>query len=688
MKYLIIFVLSIFLLCSCAPAAEQSDANSGDTHSDIEIIDESEKAHENLKAVLYASDKDFDVDVDALFASGTDRGFAKEKHLPEYQDFFKNLDISTVTAFNLTALPSMYQNDFYILDKDEAVEILSKFKEFEPGILPESEYDNVLMGGGWEWYIATESGDWLFSYNGLWLTICDCQNLEKITYTLEYDDEFWNEMYFLMDTKLVDTFGLETEDELTAEEPPTNPNPDTVTDNSTGNSGNSGNSGSSNSTASSANAKSFISLSDIETLTIFNNREKTCTPEISSKSQDTKDLIALLKYENFTNYNSNKAVSDKELGAPMEPFDTVEFARTDGKKYTLKLYEGGFELSGSAVKNKDKKVWLAEPYSWNQFIRIAADSYLTSSETIPSWLGLINRNNVTSASAESSRYTVDRYPLDKESLVSLLKNTAVTGEVKTVKKSAYRWPEEYINVYVNFYTGNYFTVVYSCSEVTVISADTDYALTYQLKYLDSEYQRLLYYFAPQEVSTEEANPSTAKPVIYLYPEKTTDIAVNLDFDGVLTYTYPALGKGWKVTANPDGSLVNKADGSLLRYLFWEGRANYDWKIEKGFVVAGKDTETFLVSALTEMGLNSYEIADFVTYWAPRMVENEYNLISFSGNEYSEVAKLSVNPKPDSMIRIHMVWKGLEKPVEIAPQVLPSYERKGFTLVEWGGTEIE
>ena len=88
-----------------------------------------------------------------------------------------------------------------------------------------------------------------------------------------------------------------------------------------------------------------------------------------------------------------------------------------------------------------------------------------------------------------------------------------------------------------------------------------------------------------------------------------------------------------------------------------------------------------------MGLTPREYNDFITYWVPKMQGNKYNLISFSGAEYYEIAKLTVDPKPDSVIRIHMMWKALDEPVEIEPQVLPTYERKGFTLVEWGGTEL-
>ena len=42
---------------------------------------------------------------------------------------------------------------------------------------------------------------------------------------------------------------------------------------------------------------------------------------------------------------------------------------------------------------------------------------------------------------------------------------------------------------------------------------------------------------------------------------------------------------------------------------------------------------------------------------------------------------------DSLLRVFMAWKGLDKPVEVEPQELPGFERSGFTVVEWGGTEI-
>ena len=70
-----------------------------------------------------------------------------------------------------------------------------------------------------------------------------------------------------------------------------------------------------------------------------------------------------------------------------------------------------------------------------------------------------------------------------------------------------------------------------------------------------------------------------------------------------------------------------------------------------------------------------------------MQNNKYNLISFSGEEYAEGAKLTVSPAPESVLRVHMVWMALDEPIEIPAQSFEPFERKGFTLVEWGGTEV-
>ena len=183
--------------------------------------------------------------------------------------------------------------------------------------------------------------------------------------------------------------------------------------------------------------------------------------------------------------------------------------------------------------------------------------------------------------------------------------------------------------------------------------------------------------------------ATRKPVIYLYPERETDVHVELELtESELNTTYPKYNNGWDVTAYPDGTLLNNADGSHHRYLFWDAvncRTRFDFS--KGFCVAGSDTESFLKEKLTYMGLNEQEMNEFIVYWLPLMEHNVYNLISFQGETYTNSAKLTITPTPDSECRVFMAYVPLENAVAIEPQQLETFERNGFTVVEWGGAEV-
>jgi len=178
----------------------------------------------------------------------------------------------------------------------------------------------------------------------------------------------------------------------------------------------------------------------------------------------------------------------------------------------------------------------------------------------------------------------------------------------------------------------------------------------------------------------------AKPVIYLYPETVTDVTVALDYNGELTSTYPAYNGGWQVTAIPDGTLTDKT-GREYYCLFWEGVSDTEYDFSEGFSVKGEDTAAFLEDALAALGLSDKESQEFIIYWLPKMECNPYNLISFQTEAYTENAKLAVSPAPDTVIRVFMAWKGMDQPVKIPAQTLSAPARTGFTVVEWGGTEI-
>ena len=211
--------------------------------------------------------------------------------------------------------------------------------------------------------------------------------------------------------------------------------------------------------------------------------------------------------------------------------------------------------------------------------------------------------------------------------------------------------------------------------------------TYENTYYDAENNKVECDFLTVEASDWEPDPNVDyKPVIYLYPEEKTEVYVTLDYNGRLTCTYPSYDNGWKVTAQPDGTLTDE-NGQTYNYLYWEGETNTQYDFSEGFCVKGEDTAAFLEYALAELGLNRREANEFIVFWLPMMQNNEYNVISFQGDVYTDSAKLDIDPAPDTLIRVFMAWQASEIYVNIPEQELDAPEREGFTVVEWGGTKV-
>lgn len=178
-----------------------------------------------------------------------------------------------------------------------------------------------------------------------------------------------------------------------------------------------------------------------------------------------------------------------------------------------------------------------------------------------------------------------------------------------------------------------------------------------------------------------------KPLIYLYPNEDMQVSVKLGNPSKLTSTYPAYDGGWNVLAKKDGTLIN--NGRSYYGLYWEG-ANYTAKqSDEGFVVAGKDSAKFLEEKLAQLGLTEREANEMIIYWLPQLEKNAYNYIRFDLNDVMDkYMPLNVSPKPDTTIRVMMVFRPLEKSVAVREQKLSAPERKGFVVVEWGGSEIK
>jgi hypothetical protein len=191
--------------------------------------------------------------------------------------------------------------------------------------------------------------------------------------------------------------------------------------------------------------------------------------------------------------------------------------------------------------------------------------------------------------------------------------------------------------------------------------------------------------------TTPNTPIALKPVIYLYPEQTQKVNVGIKPNSGFSFSYPAYPRGgWNVTAQPNGQLTHQ--NKTLNYLFWEGPLNSipQFDLTTGFYVHSDTVVQFLEHTLTKVGLSEIEQADFITFWAPRLIQNDLNFIHFEFNDgYDKlVASIKLDPQPETLIRLFMVFKPVNKTLPIKQQTIPTNPRKGFTVVEWGGSQIQ
>jgi len=182
-----------------------------------------------------------------------------------------------------------------------------------------------------------------------------------------------------------------------------------------------------------------------------------------------------------------------------------------------------------------------------------------------------------------------------------------------------------------------------------------------------------------------------KPVVYLYPPAPTRVQVQLELDGELVAHYPAMQAGrWSVLASPDGELVDEATGRHHRYLFWEA-TSAAWELDpkRAHCVPGTEAAAFMERVCERYALTDAECGDFVTYWLPALANNPYSVIELvDPSTYARYARLDVTPQPDAVIRPFMIFRRSDTPVDVGAPELPRAERRGFTVVEWGGANLD
>lgn len=247
------------------------------------------------------------------------------------------------------------------------------------------------------------------------------------------------------------------------------------------------------------------------------------------------------------------------------------------------------------------------------------------------------------------------------------------------------------NQYYNYSDGDTLSMTLTPGQHTFqFYGGLEYAETSVIHLTIETQHRQLYRINFQRVFSQQMN--LRKPVIYLYPKETTDVSIKVNPIGDFTFTYPNIAQGWDFTCHPDGR-ISREDESY-RYLFWESEQEITPELvnpKQGAIVNGSEAVAFLESQMTQYGMTKAEQADLLTYWGPLMQNKTNVYIYLLFNEVCDAfASLEITPKPTEIGRFYVVWA--EVPEYFNPklevQEIPTMNREGFTVLEWGGAEVK
>ena len=264
-------------------------------------------------------------------------------------------------------------------------------------------------------------------------------------------------------------------------------------------------------------------------------------------------------------------------------------------------------------------------------------------------------NSVTGVIFEQQVYFADCYFAEKDIALSVPGGTSISGTTDSLGR--YGFSNLSGNSYI-LYFSNFDTLkVFSISN----TAGTDY--------------EDLYFFSDMQVEA---------PNIYLYPETTSDISVNIDFPngGEMIESEPPYNTGWEVNVTPEG-IIN----GQYEYLFYEIRQSIPLNHQSGWLLDGTDLENELRYLLMNLGYIGREIDDFIEYWLPRFGSTPFLAVYPQDGE--SMISVNIEPLPDEFLRTIFLFRPLTSPVQLQELPLPdAIQRDGFTAVEWGGILLE
>ena len=183
-----------------------------------------------------------------------------------------------------------------------------------------------------------------------------------------------------------------------------------------------------------------------------------------------------------------------------------------------------------------------------------------------------------------------------------------------------------------------------------------------------------------DFSQDSGGVLVKKPAIYLYPLEKSEIKACLEIQGEITVSDPDYNSGWQVVADHDSLINDRYD-----YLFYEASLDNLELPEEGWVVEKQALAQWFDINLPKFGLNGKEILQFKQYWLEELNTAPYYEIKLLSQEFlTENMNLIIEPAPETLIRLNFHFQPQVNKKELAEPEINKINRRGFTVVEWGG----
>lgn len=349
-----------------------------------------------------------------------------------------------------------------------------------------------------------------------------------------------------------------------------------------------------------------------------------------------------------------------------ETIENIDIVYNKGNKYYIIKgdYQGEYDYQTLSFDNQDVKYEELKNNA-NLFNTTQLLSYYEYNDFCEKW-NLTKKYNDINKKYMVIAYTSFERPITKVRLANVIKKEGTV--------TIYMWEKR-----------DSITADMTAYFIAIPVDEKTYQKEIKIAYTAEEYENIVKY----ESTSNRTDMTFDKPILYIYPKEETKVNVKILNDSLITTSYPRYNKEWNVIAKPDGTLKDLETNRSYYGLYYEAKNHYTTIQNEGFVVEGNKSIEFLEEKLEILGLNEREIDEFIIYWLPKLERSNYNYIRFeTEEEINNYVPLQVTPRPDTTIRILMDFKPLTQKIEVKEQELTPKKRNGYTIVEWGGSEIK